>query len=71
MNNFERSPILKVNPFVIRLSKNTFANSVKGGSMIKQIPCFITHTHHIEEMVLGYLPVLHTLAWVFYKGDII
>jgi hypothetical protein len=55
----------------VPITKNTFANTVKDGSMTKQILFFTIHTHHIEEMVLGYLPVLYTLAWVFYKGDII
>ncbi|CAN5833792.1 hypothetical protein BH23THE1_BH23THE1_24820 [soil metagenome] len=51
------------------ITKNTFASTVKDGSMTKQ--AIFHYSHTFEEMVLGYLPVLHTLVWIFYEGDII
>ncbi|CAN5825304.1 hypothetical protein BH23THE1_BH23THE1_00570 [soil metagenome] len=47
-------------PFL--LPKNTFASSVKGGSVTKQAVFHYSHT--IEEMVPGILSVLCTMAWM-------
>jgi hypothetical protein len=49
--------------------KNTFASSVKEDSTIKLVPYFIIHIT-IEDMVLGNVSVLCTLAWLFNKRDI-
>jgi hypothetical protein len=50
--------------------KSTFASSVKEDSTTKQVLYFTIHTYAIEDMVLGHVSVLCTLAWMFYKRDI-
>jgi hypothetical protein len=49
-------------------TKNTFANTVKDGSMTKQ--AVFHHSHTFEEMVFGYLPVLCTMVWMLSKRNI-
>ena len=50
--------------------KSTFASNVKEDSMTKQVQYFIIHTYSIEDMVLGNISILCTLAWMFDKRDI-
>lgn len=55
---------------IVPITKNTFASSVKKVVQRQDRFCISLLSYAVEEMVLGYLPVLHTLAWVLYKREI-
>lgn len=55
---------------IVPITKNTFASSVKKVVQRQDRFCISLLSYAVEEMVLGYLPVLYTLAWVLYKREI-
>ena len=53
------------------LTKSTFASSVKDEFNDKTGTVFHYSHTPLKNMVFGNVPVLYTLAWMFYKRDII
>jgi hypothetical protein len=52
----------------VPIIKNTFKQCKRWFN--DKTGCVSLLSYAIEEMVLGYLPVLHTLAWMFHKREI-